>query len=90
MSSSESADRAVQAPGPIGDPPRHLPANAKRAWRKFVKELPWLTEADVAILELASDLRPLVGHSGNMKAYRIYLKALTQLGATPANRSRSE
>ncbi|MFT4013724.1 MAG: hypothetical protein QM682_10025 [Paracoccus sp. (in: a-proteobacteria)] len=44
----------------MGDPPAYLPADARRLWRSFVDELPWLRRSDRALLESLSLLRARV------------------------------
>ncbi|MFC3839220.1 hypothetical protein [Paracoccus rhizosphaerae] len=77
--------------GPVGDPPCYLDAEAKRFWRIFAAELPWLQFSDRAILTSASILRARMiaaadGATGAL--VREYRSTLSSLGATPASRQR--
>ncbi|TGN58596.1 hypothetical protein E4L95_12360 [Paracoccus liaowanqingii] len=77
--------------GPVGDPPSCLDADAKRFWRIFAPELPWLQKSDRAILASASMLRARVlGSAGDVNGalVREYRSTLGCLGATPTNRQR--
>mgnify|MGYP007030532123 CR=1 FL=1 len=77
--------------GPVGDPPSYLPPDAKRFWRIFATELPWLQKSDRAILASAAMLRARVlGSAGDVNGalVREYRTHLACLGATPTNRQR--
>ena len=77
--------------GPIlGQPPRHFSAAQKKIWAKFQAELPWLTEADRAIVEVTAITRALIeaGCDGATAALlREHRQQLSSLGATPVTRS---
>lgn len=68
----------------------HLDTFAKRAWARFRVELPWLTAADNALLEIASTVRGrmLAGEIPGTTALSMYQSVLSKLGATPTDRSK--
>lgn len=74
----------------IGGAPAHLPLFAKRAWARFKTELPWLTAADAALLEIASVVRGemLAGEIPGVTKLSMYQSVLSKLGATPTDRSK--
>lgn len=77
--------------GPVGAPPSYLDADAKRFWRIFTGELPWLQKSDRAILASASILRAQVIAASNGATgalVREYRSTLACLGATPTGRQR--
>lgn len=77
--------------GPVGDPPSYLAADAKRFWRIFAAELPWLQKPDRALLASAAILRArLIAEEGGATGalVREYRSTLACLGATPTNRQR--
>ncbi|MNR97625.1 hypothetical protein D3C72_288090 [compost metagenome] len=60
-------------------------------WEGFKLELPWLTEADRSVMEIASALRAQFKTDPmNMGVTKLNLLrlCLAQLGATPADRSK--
>jgi len=68
-----------------------LPAEHKRQWDLFVKELPWLAESDRTILEMACALRAqFVESDGVMHPAKLNLlkQVLQNLGADPISRNR--
>lgn len=74
----------------IGEPSIFLGPTEMAAWEAFKRELPWLTEADRTVLEMASKLRAKMWQDstpviGSMTLLR---QCLGQLGATPADRSK--
>jgi len=74
----------------LGGPPMHLGKYAKRAWARFKAELPWLTSADNALLEIAATVRGqmLEGKVVGVTALSMYQSVLSKLGATPTDRSK--
>jgi phage terminase small subunit len=75
---------------PIGDPPHGLPDAAQTAWSRFTAELPWLVEADRAILSAACLLRAAIDadpEGATASHFREYRQTLSSLGATPTSRS---
>lgn len=77
--------------GDVGAPPDHLPASAKKQWRQFADELPWLRRSDRALLASASLLRArLHDHTEPLPAafMREMRATLSALGATPVDRQR--
>lgn len=83
-------DRTEPASAALGAPSPHLDTIAKQAFDAFKQELPWLTEGDRALVEIAAVLRgrvtadPLV----SVATLRALAAVLTKLGATPTDRSR--
>ena len=84
------AKRKEPASGALGGAPLHLDKFAKRAWERFRAELPWLTAADKALLEIASVVRGrlLAGEVPGTTALSMYQSVLSKLGATPTDRSK--
>lgn len=77
--------------GGVGDPPAHLSASAKRAWRSFRNELPWLQRSDRFILASASLLRARFEDQDELPSaafIREYRATLSVIGATPVDRQR--
>lgn len=74
----------------IGAAPTHLSLHAKRAWDRFRRELPWLTAADAAMLEVASMVRGelLAGMLVGVTKLSMYQSVLGKLGASPTDRSK--
>jgi phage terminase small subunit len=83
-------DRKEPASAPLGGAPAHLDLHAKRAWDRFRSELPWLTAADKALLEIASMVRGemLAGEIPGVTKLSMYQSVLSKLGATPTDRSK--
>ncbi|WP_156367316.1 hypothetical protein [Novosphingobium sp. KN65.2] len=75
----------------LGEPSRHLTAKQKKAWRLFKDELPWLMEADRAMLDLAATFRAQLTemHGLSINNAQIYSAILSKLAATPVDRSRA-
>lgn len=76
-------------PPPIGGPPNWLTEEQAAAWAAFVRELPWLTQADRALLEIASTIRGrlMAGEEVGLNALNLLRQCLGAMGATPASRS---
>jgi phage terminase small subunit len=76
---------------PLGDPPRWLqddPA-ALACWHAFRREISWLTEADGALVEIASILRAQLWHrTWTLTGISALRQCLNEMGATPASRSK--
>lgn len=75
--------------GPIGEPPAYLTADAKKVWRLFQAELPWLRRSDRAALESISTLRARImmgGEPPTSAMIRELRSSLSSLGATPVVR----
>lgn len=79
----------------VGDPPDYIQDTeqcyARKAWREFAIELPWLTQSDRALLEAACLIR------GDIMAAKVVVGVprltllrgiLQSLGATPADKSK--
>jgi hypothetical protein len=75
---------------PLGEPSPHLNPMAKCAWFAFQSELPWLSESDRGVMELACHIRgKLMAGEDPSPAYLTLLRqSLQTMGATPADRSR--
>lgn len=75
----------------LGDCPDWFDIVQASMWEGFKVELPWLTESDRAVMEIASVLRAQLKASpadigaGKLNLLRL---CLAQLGATPADRSK--
>jgi len=84
------AQRSEPASAALGGAPAHLDLHAKRAWARFRAELPWLTAADNALLEIAATVRGrmLAGEVPGTTALSMYQSVLSKLGATPTDRSK--
>lgn len=82
--------RKEPAAGALGGAPIHLDKYAKRAWDRFRAELPWLTSADKALLEIACMVRGemLRGEIPGVTKLSMYQSVLSKLGATPTDRSK--
>ena len=87
---SRHASRAEPKAGALGGAPVHLDKFAKRAWERFRVELPWLTSADKALLEIACMVRGemLQGQIPGVTKLSMYQSVLSKLGATPTDRSK--
>ena len=84
-------DRKPPKSKPLGSPPVDLDQDAVTAWLTFADELPWLEYADRTTLELASRLTAIMRTDfASMTGAQIgHLRAcLTEMGATPAARSK--
>lgn len=84
--------RAEPATGrPLGEAPDWFADGQAAVWEGFKRELPWLTEADRAVVEIAATLRfqfktnPVEFGATKLNLLRL---ALAQMGATPADRSK--
>ncbi len=73
----------------LGEPPKHLDDEARAEWRRLAADIPWLGRSDRAIVESAALLMAR-RTAGDLPAslYGELRQTLTQLGATPATRSR--
>lgn len=75
----------------LGKSPGWFDEMQSEMWEGFKRELPWLTEADRAVVEIAAVLRaqfrlqPCDFGATKMNLLRL---CLAQLGATPADRSK--
>lgn len=75
----------------LGNAPDWFDEMQASMWEGFKRELPWLTESDRAVVEIASALRaqfklkPLDMGANKLNLLRL---CLAQLGATPADRSK--
>lgn len=78
----------------VGDPPDYIVdtdvCHARKAWKEFAVELPWLTESDRSILEVACKIRGDLMAMQDVGVPRLtLLRGLLQsLGATPADKSK--
>ncbi|GAA6202485.1 hypothetical protein [Aquicoccus sp. SU-CL01552] len=81
-------DRSEPETKPLGDPPKHLSATERAAWRAFAQELPWLADSDRALLASACALRARVQAGGDISTadIRELRMHLVSLGATPIAR----
>jgi hypothetical protein len=83
-------DRKEPETGPLGAPPAHLPMAVQECWNLFARELPWLTDADRAIVEGASHLRHrMMSDPECPVAVFTQLRLIMQaLGGTPTTRTK--
>lgn len=76
----------------LGAAPAYLPPTAKKAWKVFSDELPWLTFEDRGAVEIVSLMRALImdGMTADLPAsfFGNYRMALSSLGATPVDRTK--
>jgi hypothetical protein len=76
---------------PIGSPPSWLDADQKKVWCLFRAEIPWLTEADRGLVEIATRLRSRMMHDGwepSVAMLNLLRSCIGQMGGTPVDRSR--
>jgi len=83
-------DRADPKVKTVGRAPDHLSPAAKRAWGMFVRRMPWLSNADEAMLEIASMVRGQIldGEDVGVAKLNMYQSVLSKLGASPTDRSK--
>ena len=80
--------------GPLGDPPEWLldtDTNKQRsAWLLFKKEIPWLTEHDRILVQMAATIqgRFMASQEVGIQAMNMLRQILGQMGATPADRTK--
>lgn len=80
--------------GPLGDPPDWLTdtdTNKQRsAWLLFKKEIPWLTEHDRILVQMAASIqgRFMAQQEVGVQAMNLLRQMLGQMGATPADRTK--
>ncbi len=74
----------------LGKPSIFLSGGALVAWESFSRELPWLTEADRSLLEVACTIRGRLidGEDVGIAPMNTLRMCLGQMGATPADRSK--
>jgi len=74
----------------LGKASSFLKGGALAAWDGFKRELPWLTEADRGLVEIASMIRGrfMDGEDVGVSAINQLRMCLAQMGATPADRSK--
>lgn len=76
----------------LGTAPSYLPLTAKKAWKVFADELPWLTFEDRGAVEIVSLMRAQImdGLTADLPAsfFGNYRMALSSLGATPVDRTK--
>ena len=88
----KSRSEPAKSGRPLGSPPSYLDAMAKKAWKVFADELPWLTYEDRGAVEIVSIMRGqiMAGLSADTPAsfFGNYRMALSSLGATPVDRTK--
>lgn len=74
----------------LGDPFDYMGGEERVAWALFARELPWLTAAHRAMVEVACQLRArmICGEPLGITALSAYQSILSKLGATPTDDSR--
>lgn len=86
--------RTDPASAPLGVASPFITGHAITTWAGFTREIPWLTEADRAMVEICAMLRGRLIASGEtgepvgVQALGVLQACLTKLGATPVDRSR--
>ena len=89
MNPGRFRDRKEPKSKPLGNPSGHLDATERKAWFAFRRELPWLTEADRCLVELACHLRARAWRGALPAAAVPQLRmCLSAMGATPTDRSK--
>ena len=79
---------------PLGDPPEWLEdtENSKQraAWSLFRSEIPWLTEQDRLLVQMACTIqgRLMAKQEVGVQSMGLLRQMLSQMGATPADRSK--
>jgi hypothetical protein len=84
-------NRKEPASTSLGKPSIHLDDFGKRAFEAFKRELPWLTEGDRALVEVAASLRGRLIEDAagvGVSALQALSAVLSKLGATPTDRSK--
>jgi phage terminase small subunit len=83
-------ERTDMAKEPLGDAPKWFDASQITAWEHFRRELGWLTESDRALLEITAPIRASLidGREVPVNRLNFYRLCLSQLGASPADRSK--
>lgn len=74
----------------LGKAPLHFDAKQKKVWVQFQAELPWLVEADRALVELACITRAQIEGGGDQVTaalMREHRQQLSSMGATSVTRS---
>ena len=87
---SRHIGRATPKVKEIGPPPKRLGKFEVEAWRELVAELPWLSDADRTLVELASRLkaRMVTDPDVAIAALAQLRMCLSAMGATPADRTK--
>jgi hypothetical protein len=75
---------------PLGAPSPFLKDGPVAAWEGFRREIPWLTEAHRAMVEVASNLRGRLidGEEVGVNALSLLQVVMGKLGATPTDESK--
>lgn len=79
---------------PLGRPPEWLvdteQNKARSAWLLFEKEIPWLTEQDRMLVQMAASIqgRFMAGKEVGVQSMGLLRQMLAQMGATPADRTK--
>lgn len=84
------AARSDPKTAPLGSPSDFLDAGGVKAWEGYRRELPWLTEADRSLVEIASSVRGrlLSGDDVGVTALSMLQSILSKMGGSPADRSK--
>src|SRR3712207_6472993 len=74
----------------IGGPSDWLDDGQRAVWDEFRAALPWLTESDRALVEIATIIRArlISGEAVGVQALQLLRQCLGQMGATPSDRSK--
>lgn len=78
------------AGGPLGAASTYLDESEQTAWEAYRREIPWLRESDRSIVEIACSVRGrmIAGEKVGVSALNVLRSCLSQLGATPTDRSK--
>jgi hypothetical protein len=84
------AGRSTPWTGPLGDAPAWLSPAQVAAWEVLRTELPWLQTSDRILVGIASIIlaRVMAGEDVGATLLNQLRLCMTQMGATPADRSR--
>lgn len=83
-------DRADPKSPKLGKPSAWLSPEQAVTWEAFKKEIPWLGESDRTLVEIASVVRSrlIAGEEVGVQALNLLRQAISQMGGTPADRSK--
>ncbi len=76
--------------GTLGEPSEWMGGEQRVIWKMFKSEIPWLVESDRTIMEIACTIRAKMysGDDVSITAMNQLRLCLSQMGATPADRSK--
>jgi len=80
-----------EATGPLGEPPAYITdtqdRKARSAWITFAAEIPWLTQRDRTLVEMACLIKGelMAGGMPGIQRLNLLRQILSQMGATPSD-----